>query len=261
MRPILFSVAGYDFFAAPIFAGLSTILACLYVRANLKHADLSVEDYWTLMLYLAVGTSLSGVLLYMAVYGGGFASNFGLLLKYRRIPGGSFFGNLWGGALAAWAFSVVAKRRAPATADLVGVAALAALALMRVGCVQHGCCYGRPTDLPWAIVFDHARCVVPDSMKGIGLHPTQAYEALWAALSAALIHFQVLPRIRRGALPAGAAFAAAVALYAVFRFPLEFIRAGNSGVLAVFGMTSSQVLALASLAGAAILYRRLRRQA
>jgi phosphatidylglycerol:prolipoprotein diacylglycerol transferase len=43
----------------------------------------------------------------------------------------------------------------------------------RFGCLMNGCCYGRPTDLPWAIHFpsDH-------ETKGVGVHPTQIYDSI-----------------------------------------------------------------------------------
>jgi len=44
-----------------------------------------------------------------------------------------------------------------------------ALAVGRWGCYFHGCCHGRPTDLPWAADFG----------DGVGRHPTQAYESLF----------------------------------------------------------------------------------
>src|ERR1700752_1510152 len=48
----------------------------------------------------------------------------------------------------------------------------------RLGCLFPGCCYGKPTTLPWAITFTN-----PDAARNVGtplgvpLHPTQLYEA------------------------------------------------------------------------------------
>src|SRR5215831_7123800 len=46
----------------------------------------------------------------------------------------------------------------------------------RVGCFLNGCCYGRPTHMPWGVVFP------PDSYAGVEfgnapLHPSQLYAA------------------------------------------------------------------------------------
>jgi phosphatidylglycerol:prolipoprotein diacylglycerol transferase len=49
-----------------------------------------------------------------------------------------------------------------------------------------GCCYGRPTSMPWGIKF-YSELVEP-SMRGISLHPTQLYESFsMAALTGALV--------------------------------------------------------------------------
>ena len=45
----------------------------------------------------------------------------------------------------------------------------------RFGCLSAGCCYGKPTDLPWGISL-HSDLVESD-LRGIPLHPTQLYEA------------------------------------------------------------------------------------
>jgi phosphatidylglycerol---prolipoprotein diacylglyceryl transferase len=45
----------------------------------------------------------------------------------------------------------------------------------RFGCLSAGCCYGKPTDLPWGIKF-HSE-LVDRGFHGIPLHPTQLYEA------------------------------------------------------------------------------------
>ena len=45
----------------------------------------------------------------------------------------------------------------------------------RFGCLGAGCCYGKPTEMPWGIRLNSE--LVDASMRGIPLHPTQLYEA------------------------------------------------------------------------------------
>ena len=48
----------------------------------------------------------------------------------------------------------------------------------RLGCLFAGCCFGRPTDVPWAITFtDEFAAQNVGTPLGIPLHPTQLYEA------------------------------------------------------------------------------------
>ncbi len=39
--------------------------------------------------------------------------------------------------------------------DILAIGLMMALALGRIGCFLRGCCYGRPTDLPWAVRFPY----------------------------------------------------------------------------------------------------------
>lgn len=45
----------------------------------------------------------------------------------------------------------------------------------RFGCLGAGCCYGRPTELPWGVRLNSE--LVDAHYRGIPLHPTQLYEA------------------------------------------------------------------------------------
>jgi phosphatidylglycerol:prolipoprotein diacylglycerol transferase len=40
--------------------------------------------------------------------------------------------------------------------DILAVGLVLALAFGRLGCFMNGCCYGKPTDLPWAVRFPYA---------------------------------------------------------------------------------------------------------
>src|SRR5436190_12463923 len=48
----------------------------------------------------------------------------------------------------------------------------------RFGCFFAGCCYGKPTSVPWAITFsDPFAAANVGTPLGVPLHPTQLYEA------------------------------------------------------------------------------------
>ncbi len=63
------------------------------------------------------------------------------------------YGALFGGAVGLAAF--IGKYRLPllALGDLVAPSLALGLALGRVGCLLNGCCFGGPTDYPWAVTF------------------------------------------------------------------------------------------------------------
>ncbi|HXG48873.1 MAG TPA: prolipoprotein diacylglyceryl transferase [Methylomirabilota bacterium] len=84
----------------------------------------------------------------------------------------------------------------------------------RMGCLLNGCCHGRPTDVPWAIHFpaDHAT-------HGVGVHPTQIYEA---ALNLGL--YAGLAWLYRRKRYDGQIFAFYLVSYAVVRSVVEAFR-------------------------------------
>ena len=92
----------------------------------------------------------------------------------------------------------------------------------RLGCLFAGCCYGRPTDVPWAITFtnEYARANVGTPLN-IPLHPTQLYEAVGLGLLALMLW---AARGRLAARGPGAVAAVYLLGNAAIRFGLFFLR-------------------------------------
>lgn len=115
-------------------------------------------------------------------------------------------------------------------------------AIGRIGCLLGGCCWGRPTDLPWAVTYtDPAAQRLNGTPLGVPLHPTVLYEAGLETGNFLL----GLALWRRGA-PDGAIVALWMGLYGTERFLLEFLRADPRGGLGP--LSTSQWLSLGLLA-------------
>jgi phosphatidylglycerol:prolipoprotein diacylglycerol transferase len=157
-----------------------------------------------------------------------------------------FYGGLAGASLATILYARANGVRLWNLADALAPSIALGQAIGRIGCWTNGCCYGRITDLPWAIRFsaDHAT-------GGAGVHPTQFYEAgldllLYAGL--ALLH-----RHRRFE---GQVFAGYLMAYAVLRFGVEFWRGDYNRLYLGGWATPGQVVGLLVLAAGIWLYRR-----
>lgn len=59
--------------------------------------------------------------------------------------------------------------------DLAAVYAPVMHSIARFGCLLAGCCYGSPSNLPWAITYKNPEVAAP---LDISLHPTQVYSSL-----------------------------------------------------------------------------------
>jgi phosphatidylglycerol:prolipoprotein diacylglycerol transferase len=170
-------------------------------------------------------------------------------------------GVFYGGLIAALAACVVIIRRRGLPgwkiADIAAPAIALAQSIGRVGCFAAGCCFGAPTELPWAVTFTSLEANrITGVPLGLKLHPAQLY------LSAAnLILFFILLLISRRKRYDGQVFLWYVILYALHRAGLEFTRGDPRGE--ILGFSTSQVIAAAAVAVAAVLvwYRRTRASA
>lgn len=112
----------------------------------------------------------------------------------------------------------------------------------RLGCLMAGCCFGRPTSLPWAVTFHDAFAAsYVGTPLDVALHPTQLYEAGAEGLILAVL----LLTERRGRPYPGRTFWLYLALYAVSRFAIEFFRGDERGM--VLALSTSQLISLVIL--------------
>jgi phosphatidylglycerol:prolipoprotein diacylglycerol transferase len=178
----------------------------------------------------------------------------------------TYYGGFIGAAAAAW--FLLKRDRFPfwKAADMAGFAVPLGLAFGRMGCLLAGCCFGSTCDLPWAMSFParsaaseaqfKAHMIPSIRMWSLPVHPTQVYEAAASLAIAAACLLFVHPRKRYD----GQVFVAFLALYAVARFALEYLRRDDRG--GVLGLSTSQIIGVAmALAAVAIHVVRARRSA
>jgi phosphatidylglycerol:prolipoprotein diacylglycerol transferase len=170
--------------------------------------------------------------------------------------GGVFYGGLGAGVLVAW---LLARRnRLPAwrTADVLAPGVAIGQAVGRLGCFAAGCCWGKATQVPWAVTYTdvYAARAVGTPMD-MSVHPSQLYESLGAFL---IFFFLLWLAPRKGFH--GQVTLAYVALYSVVRFGLEFLRGDpDRGAWLGRALSTSQVIAIVLLLVAAVLLPRVRK--
>ena len=115
-------------------------------------------------------------------------------------------GGYLGVEIAKWIFEIKSK-----TGDSFVVPVAVAIAIGRTGCFSAGCCYGKPTDLPWGVAFS----TVDDQLR----HPTQLYETFFHMTAAALFLW-----LGSRDLFVGNRIKLYLIAYAVYRFFTEWLR-------------------------------------
>jgi phosphatidylglycerol---prolipoprotein diacylglyceryl transferase len=115
----------------------------------------------------------------------------------------------------------------------------------RFGCFFAGCCYGKPTSLPWGITFrDTFAAANVGTPLNVSLHPTQLYEAG----AEAIILLLLLGTEKKGRPFAGRTFWLYMLVYAVSRFVIEFYRGDERGTVFMFSTSQFISICLAPLA-------------
>jgi len=253
MRPILFSAAGFDVFAAPVFSALAGLAAVFCFWSFRRRMGLSQDDSWGLVSVMSLGAISGALLLYAVLYNGGIFHNLTALLATKRNQGGSFWGAFWGAFACIYAYCRAKRISFRGIADIFGLSAMLGLAVMRLGCLQHGCCHGIPTTGWWEIVFTAPSCAVGGALLGEKLYPTQIFESLGSFL----IFLSILVRLKAGRHKPGAAFLMGIVSYSALRFSVDFVRGGGPGILDTAYLKTSQLIAIVSASGSLLWSRRL----
>src|SRR5919201_3748683 len=201
------------------------------------------RDLDALVGYLVVGMLVGARLVYALVYGPGHYLDDPLEF-FRLWHGGlSFHGAVIGMTIACVLFA--RRHRVPfwEVADTLALAGTPGLFFGRIGNFINGELYGRPSGVPWAMVF-------PADPLRVPRHPSQLYEAACEGL----VLFLVLRTLERRAVAAGwyrpGLLAAAFLVgYGVARFLLEFTRQPDAQLGLVLGPFSmGQLLSAAMIA-------------
>jgi len=164
---------------------------------------------------------------------------------YVQYPARIFSGEglaIWGAVLGAtlgiWAYSKISKQfRFTLFGDMIAPGIILAQAVGRVGCTLNGCCYGIESTSPISIVYTNPNSYGP---PGIPVLPTQVMEIIYN-----LIIFAVLLALRGHFKKEGTIFYIYLALYAAWRFGIDFIRDGSPFL---FGLHEAQVISIVVLA-------------
>ncbi len=141
--------------------------------------------------------------------------------------GMSFHGGFLGVVLASWWFCRRNHIPALRLADALAVATPIGLGLGRIANFINAELWGRPTDLPWGVIFPGEAAQNCPGVEGLcARHPSQLYEAGLEGVLLAIILFVL---VRAGGLKRpGLALGTFVAGYGISRFIVEFFRQADA---------------------------------
>ena len=210
-------------------------------RTTITHAQLADAIFFG-----ALGLVLGARMGYVLIYGlDRFLAD--PMWAIKMTDGGmSFHGGFVGVSLAGMYFCKKHKVRVGELANIMAVAGPMGLFFGRIGNFIGQELWGRPTELPWGMIF-------PKDPSGLARHPSQLYEAVFEGLLVFLIVFW-FARKPRPEWSVGGVF---LISYGSFRFLMEFFRQPDShiGFDLLGWMTRGQLLSLPmAIAGCLMLW-------
>lgn len=199
--------------------------------------NITADDLMMVVFGAVIGLVVGARLFYVIFYGDGFYWTHPLEIFMTNHGGMSFHGGLVGGIIGGIIVCRVYKLSAWTVADLAIIGVPIALCLGRCANFVNGELWGKPTDLPWGVVFGGAAGDIPR-------HPSQLYEAFLEGIALFTILY-VLSR-RRPPLPQGTFMGVFVLGYGIVRFLVEFVRVPDAQLGYLFGgvITMGQLLSL-----------------
>jgi phosphatidylglycerol:prolipoprotein diacylglycerol transferase len=237
--PELFSLGPITIYSYGVLLATSYLLGLQLARLRAKRWGLDANRVLDLGIYIIVGALVGAKLMLVVVDFDEFRRSPADLLSLARSAGVFYGGLLVAVGVAFW---YIARHGLPfwTTCDVFAPGIALGHVTGRLGCFAAGCCYGKPTTLPWGVTFTNPLAAANvGTPLGMALHPTQLYEA-GAEL---LILVFLLTTERRGSRFAGRTFWTYLFLYAASRYVIEIYRGDPRGV--VFGvMSTSQFISV-----------------
>jgi len=252
MYPEIFHIGSFPINTYGVFLALAFLCAILIAVKLAARDGLPKDKIYDLSLWMLLA-SLVGSKLLMLFTEPEYRDHPLQLLSLDFLRSGGVF---YGGFIAAvlTGFFLMKRYKLPwwKTADACAPGIAVGNFFGRLGCFSAGCCWGKPTKLPWGVKFTELGHEITGVPVDVPLHPTQLYESF-----SMLIVFFFLLWLHKHKRFSGQVILLYALLYSIIRFLIEFLRDDPRGD--VFGLTTrtglstSQLISIVVGVGALIL--------
>ena len=243
MYPEIFHIGSFPINTYGVFLAIAFLCAIL-VTARLADRDgLPREKIYDLCLWMLLAGLVGSKILMLFTEPEYRDHPLQLLsLDFLR-SGGVFYGGLLGAITAGYLLMKRYKLPWWKTADVCAPGIAVGNFFGRQGCFAAGCCWGKPTTLPWGVKFTELGHEITGVPTDTYLHPTQLYESF-----AMLLVFFFLLWLHKRKRFSGQVVLAYALLYSVIRFAIEFVRDDPRGdvlgLTSLTGLSTSQMISL-----------------
>src|SRR5881397_3673169 len=244
MYPRLFELGPITVYTYGVLLAAAYLLGLQLARIRARKRGLDQNRILDLGIYIIISALIGAKLLLLITDFKTFTADPRELFTLAR-SGGVFYGGLILAVIVALVYISRVGLPLWTTCDVFAPGIALGHVVGRFGCLFAGCCYGKPTTLPWGITFtDTFAATNVGTPLGVPLHPTQLYEAGAEFLILVLL----LATERRGRPFPGRTFWLYMLLYAISRFIIEFYRGDERGTIGMFSTSQFISMILAPLA-------------
>ena len=222
-HPVLLDLGFLKIYSWGFMVAVAFIAATILAAREAKRKGINPEKIYSLVTYIIIGAIIGSRIGYL-LFDFNNIANFLDIFKFWE-GGMAFHGGFIGGILFGFFYTKKNKLNFWEITDICAPSIPLAQAIGRISCFLRGCCYGIETTLPWGINY----------LGGIR-HPTQIYSSI-----ALFGIFIFLSKQKNKKNFNGALFLTYIIIYSVFRFFIEFIRAGPRVLL---GLTGAQIVSI-----------------
>ncbi len=243
MYPVLFRIGNFPINTYGVFLALAFLCAILITVKLAERDGLPRQKIYDLSLWMLLASLIGSKILM-----------FFTEPEYRDHPlqllsldflrsGGVFYGGLLGAVLTGYLLMRRYKLPWWKTADACAPGIAIGNFFGRQGCFAAGCCWGKPTNLPWGVKFTELGHEITGVPVDVPLHPTQLYESF-----SMLIVFFFLLWLHKRRRFNGQVILFYGLLYSIVRFAIEFVRDDPRGdilgLTSMTGLSTSQIISL-----------------
>jgi len=267
MYPYLIRLGDLSVPAYPVLYGLGITLGFVVVLVFGAKEGLEIRKLAHLIPIVALSCIIGGRLFYVLHHVSEFRGNWTNVFKLSE-PGQVFYGGLLLGIPSVLLFCKWACLPRRRVLDLMAVGVPAGLSVGRLPCFCRGCCWGRLSELPWAMKFPKyidlygntvgsppfvrhldQGLITEGSLHSLPVHPAQIYSSLLC-----IVVFLIMLWFWKTKRAEGRLLLVYLVFYALARFTLEFFRDNQ---MAFGGLTIAQVLSIVigGIAAAILLIR------
>jgi phosphatidylglycerol:prolipoprotein diacylglycerol transferase len=238
--PKLFELGPFTVYSYGVLLAVSYLLGLWMAVARGKKRGLDSNRVLDLGIYIIIAALVGAKLLLLIVDFDQYSKQPADILSLLR-SGGVFYGGLILAVVVAFRYIATHKMPMWTTCDVFAPGIALGHVTGRLGCFAAGCCYGKPTDVSWGVIFTNPLAAAQvGTPLGIPLHPTQLYEAGAELLILGLL----LATEGRGRRFPGRTFWLYMLLYAISRYVIEIYRGDPRGVVPFLDVSTSQFISL-----------------